>query len=260
MCAAALPGAGLVCIESRAEQDFLRATFGRVGEGCCRWPDPFIGDFGSDQSCCTWSGLFQDPSADSGFRGDAAAGWDLWRAGGCDSGFRAWSRGEPNQWGGLEEDCALLFGPGEGWVDIGCGGEYRCLCEVALARGPLDAAAPLLRAGHASASLGVGVAVGFALLAAAACLLGRARRKRAGGQGGAARVIELPTVVASPLVSPLVTSAATRAADGLSRCAQCGHASPSANNFCPLCGASTNLGLVPGAVVVQAAPEGGKQA
>ena len=123
------PPAGLVCLESADEEAFVVSAF--AGDrSCCHWP---VGDDqSSDQTCCTWIGLYQDPDADHGTSGDAAGGWTHWRKPGCTSTYRDWTPGEPNQYGGYEEDCAMLFAWGiDQWVDHPCEPELRCLCEIA---------------------------------------------------------------------------------------------------------------------------------
>ncbi len=131
-CAAAAPRsaprAGLVCLESRDEEMFVERAF--AGErSCCHWPTE--GDESSDQSCCTWIGLYQDPQADHGTTGDPVGGWTHWRRPGCTSRFHGWAAGQPDQSGGHDEDCAMLFAWGkEGWFDHACEAEFRCLCEI----------------------------------------------------------------------------------------------------------------------------------
>jgi len=75
-----------------------------------------------------WLGLYQ--LAGSQEPGD---GWSRW-ASGCDSSFRAWQAGEPNDCNegscsssSLSEDCAVS--EGNHWFDARCDDRIRCLCE-----------------------------------------------------------------------------------------------------------------------------------
>ena len=152
-----LPAAGLVCIESADEEDFVGRHFG-VQSFCCNFADGDDGSMRTDQSCCTWLGLYQDADADHGAAGDPTAGWDYWRAPGCASTYRAWEEGEPDQTGGREEDCALLGAWGSThWVDYACETSNRCLCELKLPETtgdspPPSAASPAAAAPSASPS------------------------------------------------------------------------------------------------------------
>ena len=123
-CSAAVSGApsGLACIENQVEMDCL-ADLANPQSGCCNW-------IANDFSCCTWVGLYQHPTADQGGAGSAHAGWS-WRSPSCTSSFRPWNEGEPNQYGGTEEDCAMLGAWGSRQLnDIQCYNSYQCLCET----------------------------------------------------------------------------------------------------------------------------------
>lgn len=84
-------GSGL-CIDSMAENDGIFAG-ARIEPRCC-------GE--NDLSCCTWLGLVQSDSSKG-----ARYHWDQW-SNGCSSGFRHWAVGEPNDWQGNREDCAIM--------------------------------------------------------------------------------------------------------------------------------------------------------
>ena len=115
-CATLHADATLVCIEDQDEQEFIDAHFGATSS-CCGW--------GTDYSCCTWLGLYQDPT-DQG----SAVGWEHWRDATCTSTFRNWNPGEPNDYSG-SEDCAFFGWDGHStWSDAGCDAGFACLCEL----------------------------------------------------------------------------------------------------------------------------------
>ncbi|KAK7240468.1 hypothetical protein SO694_00113078 [Aureococcus anophagefferens] len=140
-CAAALPptwpAAAPACPANEAEFAAV-STDGRFAAAyeCCNWTPGT-----KDTSCCAWLGLRQDPDADDGWSGDGAAGWDAGCAAPDRYGYDGWAAGEPNQFLGLEEDCAAFGVWGSmRWYDAPCGQSFRCLCEVELAGAPRRAA------------------------------------------------------------------------------------------------------------------------
>ena len=140
-CAAALPptwpAAVPACPANEAEFAAV-STDGRFAAAyeCCNWTPGT-----KDTSCCAWLGLRQDPDADDGWSGDGAAGWDAGCAAADRYGYDGWAAGEPNQFLGLEEDCAAFGVWGSmRWYDAPCGQSFRCLCEVELAGAAAGAA------------------------------------------------------------------------------------------------------------------------
>ena len=82
----------------------------------------------------TWVGLYQRRNR------RADEGWNRQSAQGCSSTFTNFHSGEPNDWGGCDENCAImgleLRAPRgdvlkfrEEWVDINCARTARCVCE-----------------------------------------------------------------------------------------------------------------------------------
>jgi len=105
---------------------------------CCNWEQ---GPKYWNQTCCTWIGLYQDPSADETY--DPEASFDLWRSDSCSSTYRKWSSDEPNQYMGWEEDCAMYGAWGYmSWNDYGCSNKLRCLCEFTVDNATEVAAPP----------------------------------------------------------------------------------------------------------------------
>ena len=91
----------------------------------------------SSQVGCIWLGLYQSVT-DQG----TAAHWDSWRSG-CTSSYRRWQSGEPNDSGGMSEDCAVLgFVGTDTWYDAPCSMRSACLCERDSAVPPLPPALP----------------------------------------------------------------------------------------------------------------------
>lgn len=126
-CAAGCHNAGgsSICVSSAEENEFVSTLAGVSGE-CCNF---------QDQSCCLWLGLTQSVTELDG-GGGAASNWDLWDSG-CNSAFRNWQVGEPNNdptYTGAEDCSALtadLF-----WYDTPCEMEAACMCETGGAEPP----------------------------------------------------------------------------------------------------------------------------
>lgn len=72
-----------------------------------------------------WLGLYQTPAST-----EPAGGWDYCSTGEA-STFAAWNAayGEPNQWQGMDEGCAMMMKSDGLWSDAPCWTPYRCLCE-----------------------------------------------------------------------------------------------------------------------------------
>ena len=108
--------ASLACVRSRADNEFVARDLGANKEP-------------------TWIGLTQRMDA----YGEALAtrdGWDQW-ASGCEDEvptgayrYTNWNPGEPNDWGGNGEDCAVTgLEESSLWYDAPCSLEDpRCLC------------------------------------------------------------------------------------------------------------------------------------
>ena len=125
-CASLHERANLVCIEDADEQDFIAERFSS-SPMCCGY---------EDVSCCTWIGLYREPT-DQGTR----VGWTNWR-GQCRSSFTSWVPGEPNDYGG-SEDCAFYGWDGHSrWLDAPCDAPFSCLCELDLPSPPSPPSPP----------------------------------------------------------------------------------------------------------------------
>ena len=44
--------------------------------------------------------------------------------------YENWNPGEPNQYCGVEEDCAMIGPDWDGWVDVSCGIGVSCICST----------------------------------------------------------------------------------------------------------------------------------
>ena len=118
-CRAATSGASMPCIESEAESGHLYELAG-VNRDCCGF---------RDQSCCLWTGLTQSVT-DQG----SALGWDKWGSTACHSKLQLWNPGEPNDYRGGDENCAVMgFFGSKKWFDAPCEMRSACVCEVHLA-------------------------------------------------------------------------------------------------------------------------------
>lgn len=77
----------------------------------------------------TWVGLHQHRTDNADKRSSRQA------AHGCASTFTAWRDGEPDDWAGCTEDCAMMgyetavVADQKKWVDVDCGHKARCACE-----------------------------------------------------------------------------------------------------------------------------------
>ncbi|KAH8063291.1 hypothetical protein JL722_2456 [Aureococcus anophagefferens] len=147
--AAAFPGCGGHAGESEpndwgAGEDCMGAYehCGLWFDANCADPRPYVCEHpeAAARAACPegWRG---DPDADDGWSGDGAAGWDAGCAAPDRYGYDGWAAGEPNQFLGLEEDCAAFGVWGSmRWYDAPCGQSFRCLCEVELAGAAAGAA------------------------------------------------------------------------------------------------------------------------
>lgn len=119
----------LACIGSQEESEWIRANFPVNSECCFRDIGRSMGPF--DTSCCTYIGLYQGDSETSTVQIDSDEGWKHWSSG-CDSKFTHWFPGEPNDFGGHDENCAFYGMPFEkagAWFDVGCQSRMGCLCQ-----------------------------------------------------------------------------------------------------------------------------------
>lgn len=144
-CRAACSDAGgaQLCIRSDAESVFIR-DYLEMSRRCCYW---------HDKSCCTWIGYHQSNST-----GESGEGWSWDRpqaslnAGidACSSSYTSWAPGEPNDYQGANENCALMMPGGDDtahvagsghsgawgrqalpyWNDQVCTAPTTCVCEV----------------------------------------------------------------------------------------------------------------------------------
>jgi len=87
-----------------------------------------------------WVGLYQDPGTFYERRG-----WENWHRGGCNSIFRNWEEGEPDDYNDMQQACAAVFLSTESnkwantykWYDVGCGWKLpngnpiavQCVCQ-----------------------------------------------------------------------------------------------------------------------------------
>ena len=107
-------GGKMPCLRSQDESTFVHDVM-EMNSGCCT---P-----GVDTSCCTWIGFRQARDGQPYQWVDAS----------CQSTYTQWGPDEPNNWGGFNEDCAMMgassnFGESD-WSDNICGTLTACLCE-----------------------------------------------------------------------------------------------------------------------------------
>ena len=84
--------ATMPCVEDKAESDHLHDVL-PVRTECCGF---------QDQSCCLWLGLTQSVTSVTN------QGWDTWDSSSCQSELRLWNPGEPNDYDGGDENCAVM--------------------------------------------------------------------------------------------------------------------------------------------------------
>ena len=115
LCAAT--GGTHACISSAAENAALVGLLGGTTATCSY----------ASQTGCGWIGLYQDPT-----NLGSTVGWDNW-ASGCTSSYRNWQPGDPNDYGGGDENCAMVGWSGTTtWYDAPCGMRASCVCELTL--------------------------------------------------------------------------------------------------------------------------------
>mmetsp|Transcript_8704 Transcript_8704/g.23980 ORF Transcript_8704/g.23980 Transcript_8704/m.23980 type:complete len:527 (-) Transcript_8704:137-1717(-) len=187
--------AHMACAPSQAASEWLQ-ELSRSRVDCC---NP------ADHSCCVWIGLSQSDGDDG-----PAEHWDEWEAPHCIGTEPLWAPGDPNDYMGMEEDCALMGWQGQ-WriVDAPCWGalEARCVCQKDPTPGGRERWDVPGRSGHGQghrAGVGPGAVLLLMLMACACgCCAGiaygrlgpggiedalREGRSRLGGQSGAVAV------------------------------------------------------------------------
>ncbi len=113
-------GAEMLCVENAYEENFI-FDLARVDSDTCGY---------TTQSNCVWLGLYQTVTTQG-----SGAGWNSWYGRRCQSTYRHWQPGEPNDWGAGgegsgDENCAFMgFLGTRTWYDAPCSMQAACFCE-----------------------------------------------------------------------------------------------------------------------------------
>ena len=115
-----IDGGEQLCVASRDENEYVADyVLGLEASSCSM----------TTQVGCAWLGLYQSLTT-----AGSANSWDSWR-GGCESTFRNWNSGEPNDYGlsgagSGDENCAFFGWSGRSmWSDGPCAMRATCICE-----------------------------------------------------------------------------------------------------------------------------------